>query len=224
MPNSNFIEKNYRGWHFGFNVPLSHGQLEGLLDLNKKPPREQSSPLSGRAAIIKKKIEGIGPVVIKPYLRGGLMQWLLKDKYINTGSCRAKEEFKMLLKVREYGINVPEPVCYFQKGLFFYKCWLVTKEISNKGSIAHISLTDPQLAKSLMVDGWSQIEHLVNKKIYHVDFHPGNVMVGNNGKIYLFDFDKAFAARMTKTKLKKKYFTRWNRAVIKHNLPDILIK
>ena len=224
MRSYSLIEKDYQGFHIGSTMPLSRKQLEALLVLNEKPPGEQLSPLSGRTAIIKKTIGGIGSVVIKPYLRGGMMARLQKDRYINTGSCRAKEELHMLLKAEKYHINVPEPVCYFQKGLLFYRCWLVTKEISNKGSIAQISQADPQLAKSLMTDGWRQVEHLVLNRIYHVDFHPGNVISGNDGKIYLLDFDKAFMTKMERIKLFQKYITRWNRAVKKHNLPDILLK
>lgn len=224
MVNSNIIEQHYHGFRIGAMSPLSRMQLATLLETGGNHPCEPSSPLSGRSAVIRKKIDDIGPVIIKPYLRGGLMQYLLKDKYINTGSCRAKKEFNILRKTGRYGINVPEPVCYFQKGSIFYRCWLVTKEIPNKGSIASISMTDPTKAVSLMAEGWDQVERLVKKGIYHVDFHPGNVMAGKDTKIYILDFDKAFITEMEKKKLLKKYIVRWNRAVLKHKLPDRLLK
>jgi predicted unusual protein kinase regulating ubiquinone biosynthesis (AarF/ABC1/UbiB family) len=67
-----------------------------------------------------------------------------------------------------------------------------------------------------------QVSTLIQNNIFHVDLHPGNVLVGRGGRVFLLDFDKARIARGNKNKLRDHYLSRWQRAVIKHGLPDML--
>jgi len=224
MSSSNIIETKYQDWVIGYNTPSVPESVQNLISLTDQNNSEQTAPLEGRSEVLIKKIDTIGTVVVKHYFRGGIVRWLLKDRYFKTGNCRARAEFEILLKAAEYGINVTEPILYFQKGSLVYKCWLVTKEIHNDGSIARISLTAPESAKALMNDVTLQVQKMITKGIYHVDFHPGNVLAGRDGKVYLLDFDKAFITKTEKPALDRKYVNRWNRAVLKHNLPKILLK
>ncbi len=217
------VQKTNKGV-IGSTFPLTYPQIERILDMVPDRSSKQTTPLGGRASIIKMEIENIGPVVIKPYIRGGLIQLLLNDRFLNMGTCRAKKEFEMLLKVKNIGIHAPEPVIYFQKGRLFYKCWLVTKEVSNQGTIAHISLTDTSFAASLSSMVWQGVDTMVENGIFHVDFHPGNVILGDDEKLCFLDFDKAFITSMGKDALLKKYINRWNRAVLKHDLSKKLLK
>lgn len=208
----------------GSTSPLTYPQIKHILNLAPAGSSKQPTPLGGRSAIVKMEIKDIGPVVIKSYIRGGLVQRLLNDRFLNIGTCRAKKEFEILLKVKHMGIHVPEPVMYFQKGGMFYRCWLVTKEISNKGTIAHISLTDTALAESLSCMVWQGVDKMVENGIFHIDFHPGNVIFGDDEKLCFLDFDKAIISSMGKDALLKKYINRWNRAVLKHGLSNKLLK
>lgn len=217
------IQKNNKGI-IGSTFPLESPQIKRILNMIPDRSSEQTTPLGGRAAIVKMEIEDIGPVVIKPYIRGGLIHLLLNDRFFNMGTCRAKKEFEMLLKVKNIGAPAPEPVIYFQKGRVFYKCWLMTKEISNQGTIANISLTDTSFAASLSSMVWQGVDTLVENGIFHVDFHPGNVILGDDEKLCFLDFDKAFIISMGKDGLLKKDINRWNRAVIKYGLSNKLLK
>jgi tRNA A-37 threonylcarbamoyl transferase component Bud32 len=208
----------------GSTFPLSGPQIKQILNIALDGSSKQGTPLGGRSAIVKMKIKHIGPVVIKPYIRGGWAQLLLNDRFLNIGGCRAKKEFEMLLKIKDIGIHVPEPVMYFQKGRMFYRCWLMTKEISNQGTIAHISLTDTSLVASLLSMLWQGVDTMVENGIFHVDFHPGNVILDNDEQLCFLDFDKAVSTSMGKKALLKKYINRWNRAVLKHGLSNKLLK
>jgi len=42
------------------------------------------------------------------------------------------------------------------------------------------------------------------------------------GKVYLLDFDKGSVYHGNRQKLKFRYLTRWQRAVSKHRLPEML--
>jgi 3-deoxy-D-manno-octulosonic acid kinase len=67
-----------------------------------------------------------------------------------------------------------------------------------------------------------QISRLIDNDIYHVDLHPGNVVVDREDRVFLVDFDKGYVFRGKKEKLRKKYLARWERAVRKHRLPIML--
>ena len=58
--------------------------------------------------------------------------------------------------------------------------------------------------------------------MYHVDLHPGNILVTDNDQIFIIDFHKARMFNGSKQKLMNKYCARWKRAVKKHGLPEIL--
>jgi len=67
-----------------------------------------------------------------------------------------------------------------------------------------------------------QISLLIQNDILHVDLHPGNIVVDGADQIFLVDFDKGQIHPGSKEKLRNRYLTRWQRAVTKHRLPDIL--
>jgi len=220
----NITETKYQDCRIGATIFIKPEQVHNLIRLTVQHTSEHSVPLGGRSPVIKTRLVGIGPVVVKKYLRGGMMQFFFKDRYLKTGPCRARSEFEILLKAAELGINVPCPTAYLQKGNLLYQCWLVTKEIPNNGTIAQISMTDPGSAKALMNDVALQVQKMTKKGVYHVDFHPGNILAGKDGKVYLLDFDKAVITKMSAAALSKKYIERWNRAVLKHHLPKLLLK
>ena len=68
----------------------------------------------------------------------------------------------------------------------------------------------------------NQVDTLVENQIHHVDLHPGNVIVNNHNELFIIDFDKAQMNFHNKKKLHQKYINRWQRAVLKHNLPAML--
>ena len=69
-----------------------------------------------------------------------------------------------------------------------------------------------------------QISALIKNNILHVDLHPGNVIIDNQNSAYILDFDKGDIFSGNKYKLKSRYLSRWNRAIQKHQLPEMLIE
>jgi 3-deoxy-D-manno-octulosonic acid kinase len=74
----------------------------------------------------------------------------------------------------------------------------------------------------LINDLGRQLNILVENQIHHIDLHPGNVLVDNQDNLYIIDFDKARTTPQNRQKLKKKYLSRWQRAVVKYQLPAVL--
>ncbi len=63
---------------------------------------------------------------------------------------------------------------------------------------------------------------LIDSGLYHVDLHPGNILVTDNDEIFIIDFHKARMSNGDKQKLHNKYSARWKRAIKKHGLPETL--
>lgn len=214
-------------WTLGTSMTMSQEQMPLITDLVSRDRTVLATPLEGRSQIIKTRIKGIGQVVIKPYLRGGMMQYLLNDKYIKSRYSRARQEFVMLEKAAGAGVQVPKPIFYLQRGKLFYACWLATMEVPNQGSIAAISRQNPNLIPMMMPKICQQITRLIQAGIHHVDLHPGNLLAVENKNekytIYVVDFDKAKTCTTSPEGLDRLYVKRWNRAVKKHALPDSLL-
>lgn len=178
--------------------------------------------LSGRAIVRGCEMNGLGRVVAKSYRRGGLLKDVMSSLFMRIGQTRCRLEYKILQTVRNFGVNAPEPLAYVEDGEFWYRAWLITKEIPSTHNLIEISSKDEARAISLCREVGRQIGLLVKNGVYHIDLHPGNVVIGTNESVYLVDFDKAYEYPGNKNTLRDLFLRRWRRAVIKHKLPDIL--
>lgn len=219
---STTLTKTYDSYHFGSASDLTVQQLKQLVRLFNTPTNTVDSVLGGRSSVTIAQLEGIGSVVVKYYTRGGLLRYMVKLRYVKWGKTRCQTEYELLQKVRNFGVSAPEPIAYAFQGSLFYKGWLVTREIKQKQTLAELSCADEEHAQIAMKELINQVSTLVNNNIFHVDLHPGNVLVDSHDRVFLLDFDKACLSRKNKNKLRDQYLSRWRRAVIKHRLPEML--
>ena len=212
--------KSIDDYKIGALQHFSDQQIKQLIRIFDKPYQSAEAVLGGRSAVSVQMIEGIGSVVGKYYNRGGLLSHFVKRRYLRWGKFRSLAEFELLHKVNDLGVMVPKPIAYAYQGSILYKAWLVTNEIKQHQTLARLSLSDPDTALSLINQVASQVSILIRNNIHHVDLHPGNVLVDANANIFLIDFDKARLRQRDRDKLQAKYISRWERAVIKHQLPE----
>jgi len=215
------ISRSIEGYRCSFVNGLEESQCRSLVSLVSMPPEKRKGPLGSLHSICFGNINGLGPVVVKHYTRRGILRHFVSKTYFSLGSSRADEELRLLLKVRELGLNAPEPVASLTRGKFFYNARLVTREITNNRSFVDLGSEDEELLTILIQKLVDQINILVQNKIYHIDLHPDNVLFDSDLNVYIIDFDKARIFKGTQRELKKRYMCRWRRAVIKHNLPDL---
>ena len=214
--------KTYHSYHFGSPSDITDQQLKQLIRFFNLPKDTIDSTLGGRTSITVAPLEGLGSVVIKYYRRGGVIRYLFKKRYLKCGKTRCQVEYELLKKVRSLGINAPEPVAFAYRGRLFYQCWLVTREIQDHQTLAQISRSNEEQTRMVMKEVVKQVSILIKNKIFHVDLHPGNVIVNNQNQVYLLDFDKASIFPGHKNDLRTRYLRRWNRAIQKHELPEML--
>ena len=209
-------------YRFGSSLELDEHQLRTCIRFFNQPTAGNTSVLGGRTALTFEQIDEFGPVAIKSYSRGGWIRYLIKQRYLKLGKTRAQIEFELLQVVRNLGINAPEPVAYAHRGCIFYQAWLVSRAIKHPLSLALLSLKDEKKTRQAMESVIGQILLLIQNGILHVDLHPGNIVVDEAGQIFLVDFDKGQIHHGDRGKLRDRYLTRWQRAVTKHRLPEIL--
>lgn len=208
--------------NLGSSHPLTQEQCYAIKDAIEGALGGSTLPLGGRIPLIRAEIEGLGKVVIKSYGRGGLLKHLNSRRYLRWGKVRSQKEFELLTKVALLGILAPKPIAFCYQGTLFYRAWLVMKEIEQQQSLAELSLVDEDKARELTSRLARQIGELIRHRIFHIDLHPGNVLVNQDDDLYLIDFDKAHFFKGPVSRLRDLYLRRWRRAVIKHQLPETL--
>jgi len=212
--------RTYKSFTFGSSEKLTEIQLEKLMECFGVATRPLEGGLEGRTSVTRIHLEGIGPVVVKHYIRGGFIGRFNKHFYLNLGKSRPGIEYEQLLRAKDAGINVPEPVCFASRGMLFYRAWLVTRAIERPRSLAQLGMKDLTSAVSVVKTLIPQFKRLLDSRIYHKDLHPGNVLIDKKNKIFIIDFDKAGVFRGDKKTLLDRYLKRWERAVTKYGLPE----
>ena len=217
------VHQTRGAYHFGASQRLPEETLSALVSVFQEKESDSASRLEGRRSISRLEIAQIGAVVVKHYRRGGLLAHLIRKHYLRSGKTRCQLEFEQMVRARQAGVNIPEPIAFAFKGLVFYRGWLVTKEIAHQQTLARLSLRDPERLSAVRDRFKKQLAKLVAQGLWHVDLHPGNVLIDDGGRVFLLDFDKARTFRGTSRQLLAKYRKRWRRAVEKHGLPQELL-
>ena len=146
----------------------------------------------GRARVVYFDHENI-KMVLKHYYRGGLMASIVKDRYIGIDieKTRAFKEFRLLTKMQQLGLPVPGVIAArVEKGPFYFRADLITKEIENVKTLADI-LSERKMDQGL----WKNIGICIKKfhqhDVYHADLNARNILLSEKGRVYLIDFDNS---------------------------------
>ena len=189
--------------------------------------------LAGRGYTGIQTLSPLGRVFVKQYAHGGLLRHVTGGYFLCIGPARSRQEYDMLERVRSLGVNAPKPLLYVTKGSFMCQTWLVMEEIANSRNLVEVTKSEDgessefqeangDLLHEAMRKLSDQVVTLIRNRILHVDLHPGNVLVANNGDVFIVDFDKAVEFKGSVETLRDLYLRRWRRAVIKHKLSPAL--
>ncbi len=197
-------------------------QARWIVDLIQKPPRAAPPGLGGRGGMLRGELPGTGAVVVKAYWRGGWVRHFVKRRYLGIGRNRAEREYAMLRLARDAGINAPEPVAFVWRGRLVVAAWLILREIPDAVMLSDLGRDRAPRLRKVFPGLVDQITLMIRRGIYHVDLHPGNVLVDAADRIHIVDFDKSRIFSGDRRRLRTGYLHRWDRAVRKHHLPPAL--
>lgn len=129
---------------------------------------------------------------LRHYRRGGLFGKIISDTYFFTGyeKTRSIAEFHLLQHLHQAGVNVPRPIAAkVEKKGPFYQADLLSEKIPDA-----LDLVDLLKQKSLSTQQYTQIGQQIRKlhdaQVNHTDLNIHNILIDNNGKVWIIDFDK----------------------------------
>ena len=144
----------------------------------------------GRALLLE---TDFGPAVLRQYLRGGWAARVSRDRYRFSGFERSRpvQEFGLLETLSAADLPVPGPLAAMcERDGAFYTGWLLMRRIMNVTPLADVIESrrdDPGLWRAT----GASIRRFHDFGLDHADLNARNILVGENDRIYLIDFDRA---------------------------------
>lgn len=132
--------------------------------------------------------------VLRHYMRGGFIANFSKDSFFYQGkkSARSLQEFMILEKLQEAGMNVPVPIAArtHRSGLWWAKYDILVSYIENSTDLAKVlktrPLTNEEIGKISAI-----IINLSKNNVYHSDLNIHNLLLDEQGNVWVIDFDKS---------------------------------
>lgn len=121
---------------------------------------------------------------LRHYRRGGLFGKLIADHYIFSSweKTRSIQEFRLLVKLNQAGVNVPKPIAArVKKNAFCYQADLLSEKISDASDLVDI-LQHRSLSKPEYQAIGRQIKKLHNAQVNHTDLNIHNILLDKTGK------------------------------------------
>jgi len=140
----------------------------------------------------------IGPhrAVMRHYRRGGALAGVLGDRYLYTGveATRPVREFRVLAEAHAKGLPVPRPIAgRFRRDGLFYRADLLTEAVEPARTLASLVVHDELLAFDFRALG-RLVRRFHDASIFHADLNAHNVLLRDDGSIWLLDFDRGWIA------------------------------
>jgi 3-deoxy-D-manno-octulosonic acid kinase len=165
------------------------------LGLRGVPQESAGRVAGGRAAHPLVVLPGGRRVVVRRYLRGGLLRHLNRDRYLRGH--RAFAELRATERARRAGVRVPEVVAAAE-----YRAWpgyraaLATLWIPDARELAGWLAGGPAESAAVLREAGRQIARMHAAGIAHPDLNLRNLLVADAAdgrEVHLIDFDRARA-------------------------------
>ncbi|MFP4136917.1 MAG: 3-deoxy-D-manno-octulosonic acid kinase [Halomonas sp.] len=130
--------------------------------------------------------------VLRPYRRGGLVARLSERRYLWTGleHTRAFRELRLTAELLRLGLPVPRPVAagITRHGLT-YEAALITVRLPGARALAGL-LQNGEADDALLRRVGATVRRFHDAGLDHVDLNARNLLVDDEGKVWLIDLDR----------------------------------
>jgi 3-deoxy-D-manno-octulosonic acid kinase len=176
-----------------------------------------SADIKGRGSVVFFCLKGSG-FVRKNYQRGGWIRKLIHNQYAYTGYSRTRmaREYHLLESLHKLGLPVPEPVAIrvIRQSPFTYSGDLVTARLEGSNSMGSLLRRHP-----LPAETWARIGSTIGRfhghSVHHADLNIENILLDDEARIHLLDFDKGRFQRSFRSFLIRKSLKRLRRSIDK---------
>ena len=166
-------------------------------DYHSNNEQSLSSGLSGEVGIGRAKVvyfhRDNKDMVLKHYFRGGLVASIVKDRYFgfDIEKTRAFREWRLLKDMKKLDLPVPNAIAaHVRQGVLYYRADLITQKIENSKTLSDV-LINKAIGDELWKEVGSCIKKFHDKNVYHADLNARNILLTEEGKVYLIDFDNS---------------------------------
>ena len=150
--------------------------------------RGQRITQGGRGLAFKIDLHGQA-AVLRHYQRGGLAAWVNRNRYfaLTAKTTRSRDEFDVMTRLADQGLAVPRPIAAMAKRIigFAFRLAIITPWIENQGTLASCDSVQAWRNAGLAI---GQMHRL---GVWHADLNVHNILIDNEGKAWLLDFDRA---------------------------------
>lgn len=156
--------------------------------------------------------------VLRHFRRGGVIAQVLKDMYLgcNVNAARSWKEWHLLRTLYNQGYPVPRPVAArVVQNFGWYRADLITVRIPGSRSLGDC-LHNKVLPREVWFSIGACVKKFHNCGFYHADLNAKNILLDDNNKVYLIDFDRC---KIKKLNWWKNYnLKRLRRSLCKHKI------
>jgi len=183
----------HKNTHVLYNQTVFSSFPEDLFSRHASSSVPAATDSQGRGTVVFFEHEHTH-LVLKRYHRGGLPGRIIKSTYIFNGLSRTRmwREFALLAAMRELGLPVPKPVAVRceRSSLLCYQGQIISERIANSRTLAEMLRSENVSDKT-----WEAIGMVIRRfhrhLIEHGDLNASNILMNNQGQIFLIDFDKS---------------------------------
>ncbi len=129
---------------------------------------------------------------LRHYRRGGLFGKVVKDQYWfhSWEQTRSYQEFILLQKLSQANVNVPRPIAARAvKNGPFYRADLLSEKVPNAKDLVDLLCSQP-LNREIYQKIGQMVRRMHNAGVNHTDLNIHNILLDENEKVWIIDFDK----------------------------------
>jgi tRNA A-37 threonylcarbamoyl transferase component Bud32 len=199
-----------------FRVIAPRLLLEEMAALLSGPQRDGAATAGGRGGSCRIVLAGGKVVYCRKYLRGGFARHFTRDLYLLRPE-RPIHELVVTETARAAGCSVPAVLaCAVEDVGPFYRGWLVTEAVEPARPLFDALAASSPADRVRLLDAVREaVERLHAIGIYHVDLTGHNVLIREDLRPVILDFDRARLDRPDLPGRSARAFARLRRSLTK---------